>query len=118
MLGQVMFSNVAIMTREGEAAAAALALLAVLPAFQRLGIGSALVSAGLDHCRQARHARVLVLGDPAYFSRFGFVPATRYGLHPSSGSPDPSLLALELETGAFEGACGEVRYGHAFEDLA
>lgn len=117
MLGHLMISRVAIVTQEGEAGAAALALLAVLPAFQRLGVGSALVSAGLDHCRQAGHPRVLVMGDAGYFARFGFVPAARYGLQAPGGWPDTSMLALELETRAFERASGSIVYGHAFEDL-
>jgi putative acetyltransferase len=51
----------------------------VVPAFQRLGIGSALVSAGLERCRLERQARVLVLGDPVYYARFGFVAVARFG---------------------------------------
>ncbi|MEO8166057.1 MAG: N-acetyltransferase [Betaproteobacteria bacterium] len=118
MLGHVMFSKISIVTQDGEAVASVMALLAVLPAFQRLGIGSALVSAGLESCRQAGYARVLVAGDPAYFTRFGFVPAMRYGVKAPLAHPENSFMALELAAGAFAGASGGVRYGHAFDDLA
>src|SRR5512147_799435 len=80
ILGHVVLSKIVVDTEAGEVGALALAPLAVEPAFQRLGIGSALVSAGLEHCRLERQARVLVLGDPAYYARFGFVPAARFGL--------------------------------------
>ena len=48
--------------------------LAVLPERQRQGLGSALVRAGLDALRDRGTRRVLVLGDPAYYARFGFAP--------------------------------------------
>lgn len=56
----------------GDRAALALAPVAVHPAAQGLGIGSALIRAALDH---AGDTPVVVLGDPAYYSRFGFRPA-------------------------------------------
>lgn len=51
-----------------------LAPLAVLPAYQRQGIGSALVGAGLRWLRERSAAGCVVLGEPAYYGRFGFAP--------------------------------------------
>jgi len=48
--------------------------LAVAPAWQRQGIGSALVRAGLKRLEEAGVNRVFVLGDPTYYGRFGFLP--------------------------------------------
>jgi putative acetyltransferase len=117
ILGHVVFSTVAIDVPTGVAGALALAPLAVEPAFQRLGIGSALVSAGLERCRQERHTRVLVLGEPAYYARFGFVPATRFGLKDPFAAAQNTLMAMELAPGAFAVVSGNVRYGHEFDDL-
>jgi putative acetyltransferase len=117
ILGHVVFSKVVTDAEGGEVSVLALAPLAVLPAFQRLGIGSALVSAGLQRCRLERHSRVLVLGDPIYYTRFGFVPAARFGLKCPFPTSDSSFLAIELEPGAFARTSGTVRYGHEFEDL-
>jgi putative acetyltransferase len=117
ILGHVIISKVAVDAERGEVGVLALAPLAVEPAFQRLGIGSALVSAGLERCRLGRHARVLVLGDPVYYARFGFVPAARFGLKYPFPAPDHVFMAIELEPGAFVRASGTVRYGHEFNDL-
>jgi putative acetyltransferase len=54
--------------------------LAVLPAWSRRGIGAALVQAGVGSLRQRRAAGCVVLGEPEYYGRFGFVhdPALSY----------------------------------------
>lgn len=54
--------------------AALLGPLAVAPAWQRQGIGSAIVRAGLRRLEDADVNRVYVLGDPAYYGRLGFLP--------------------------------------------
>lgn len=71
VIGHVAFTICSV----GEAAdpAALLAPLAVTPAWQRRGVGSALVRAGLQHMTTHGIATALVLGDPAYYGRFGFV---------------------------------------------
>ena len=57
-----------------------LAPMAALPAEQRRGIGSALVRAGLERCKQLAFGAVVVLGHPKYYLRFDFVPASRFGI--------------------------------------
>src|SRR5258706_6231630 len=116
ILGHVVFSKIAASAEGGEVNALALAPLAVVPAFQRLGIGSALVSAGLERCRSEQQARVVVLGDPVYYARFGFVPAAKFGLKCPLPRPDNAFMAIELEPGAFVKTSGTVRYGHEFDD--
>ena len=72
-----------------------LAPLAVVPAFQRRGIGSDLVRAGLEAARSTGAAYVVVLGDPAYYGRFGFRPAASLGLSCVFGGGDAfQVLAL------------------------
>jgi putative acetyltransferase len=115
ILGHVMFSRVTI----GETAVPALSLapIAVLPAFQRLGIGSALVSAGLQQLRLVGQARVVVLGDPAYYLRFGFMPASRFGLTCPFAAAEGTFMAVALAREAFRDVAGGVTYGPEFEDL-
>jgi putative acetyltransferase len=89
-----------------------LAPLAVRPRVHRQGIGSQLVQAGLEACRAAGAGFVVVLGDPAYYSRFGFVRASQYGLLNEYGV-DEEFMALELQPGCLSYG-GLVRYGAAF----
>ena len=61
---------------DGDTSAALLAPLAVDPSVQRQGIGGALVQHGLRLLEKQNIAHVLVLGDPAYYGRFGFAAET------------------------------------------
>jgi putative acetyltransferase len=101
----------------GPASCMGLAPLAVAPAAQRRGIGSDLVRAGLEQCRRRGHAAVVVLGHPAYYPRFGFVPAARYGLRCEYSVPDDTFMALELAVGALRDRSGLVRYHAAFASV-
>ncbi|WP_428951011.1 GNAT family N-acetyltransferase [Streptomyces sp. cg35] len=81
------------------APAAALAPVAVLPEYQRVGAGSAVVRAVLEAARAHGEGIVLVLGDPAYYPRFGFTPASAYGIRPAFEVPDEAMMALDLGAG-------------------
>lgn len=72
LVGHVMFSRLTIETEAGRAPAVALAPIAVRPERQRSGIGVALAEHALDVLRQQGERLCVVLGDPAYYSRFGF----------------------------------------------
>jgi len=93
-----------------------LAPMAVLPAKQRQGIGTALVRAGLEECRRLSFEAVIVLGHADYYPRFGFVPASRYGLTCEYDVPDDVFMVLELSAGTLEGRSGVIRYHAAFGD--
>ncbi len=97
--------------------AAALAPVAVLPEFQRRGIGTNLISRGLDLLRHGLFSDkaeriVIVLGEPAYYSRFGFTAEKALPLE--SPFPPDAFMALELSPAALKGVCGRVRYPAAF----
>lgn len=115
LLGHILFSPVIIEGAAEGFAAAGLAPLAVLPAFQRLGIGSALVSAGLGRARELGYARVLVMGDPAYYQRFGFSPAAAAGIRYPGDLPQEAFMAIALEPGALDGCAGTARYAPEFD---
>ncbi len=71
IIGHVAFSRLRI--SEGPSVRAiSLAPVAVLPAHQGRGIGTALIERGLRDLRETGEALVMVLGDPAYYGRFGF----------------------------------------------
>jgi len=116
LVGYVLFSPIAIVRGEAPSPAMALGPLAILPDRQRTGIGTALVEAGLERCRTRGLALVLVLGDPAYYDRFGFTPAANASIeapYPAWGS---SYQVLALLPGALRDARGLARYPEAWRN--
>lgn len=109
--GHILYSPLAI-ERDGVVIrAAALAPVAVLPAFQGQGIGGALIRAGNARCAELGLDAIVVLGHADYYPRFGFSAQTAESLQaPFSG---PHFMALELRPGALTGG-GKVRYAWAF----
>jgi putative acetyltransferase len=110
VVGHILFSPVTIERGNDLTIAVGLAPLAVRPAFQHQGVGSALVRRGLDELRAAGHAAVVVLGHAHYYPRFGFVPARGFDLRGEPGWSDASFMAIELRPGALAGPPGRVRY--------
>ncbi len=95
------------------APAAALAPVAVAPAYQRTGAGQAVVRAVLDAARLRGERLVLVLGHPEYYPRFGFVRASAYGIKPAFEVPDDAMMALLLD-GSGPVTRGTISYPAAF----
>ena len=85
--------------------------LTVEPAFHGRGIGAALIERSLEAARDAGHGFVILVGDLAYYQRFGFVrvPPGRLVL---PGPVDMArLLVGDLSAGAFAGVAGVVGRG-------
>lgn len=110
VVGAILFTPLTIETPGGPLPAVGLSLLAVLPAYQRQGIGSALIRTGLQQLRDQGHRICCVLGHPAYYPRFGFHYCGERGLTCAFDAPLQVCMAAELQPGALDGVCGEVRY--------
>ncbi len=90
--------------------------MAVLPECQRIGIGSRLMRAGLELCRERGYDFIVLLGDPHYYSRFGFKPGRGFSLSSDYGDGD-EFQVLELRHGALAGASGRVKYIPEFKEM-
>jgi putative acetyltransferase len=114
VIGHVAFSRMQINGEGISEPAVALAPVAVLPAQQRRGIGAALIEDGLRRLRQSGETLVFVLGEPAYYGRFGFAaaPAARF----DTPYPGPYFQSLALSLRA--PSSGALRYARAFSALS
>jgi len=113
IVGHIGFSPVTLSTAPDNTSGIGLAPLAVLPDRQRRGIGSQLVKAGLEACKQAGFTYVIVLGDPGYYGQFGFSRASSYGLGNEYGVED-EFMVLALQPGRIPVAQGTIRYAPEF----
>lgn len=115
--GHILFSEVTVETNPRNRKIIGLAPLAVAPAQQRAGIGAQLTRAGLAACRAAGYDAAIVLGHPEYYPRFGFVPASRFGITCEYDVRDEVFMALELTEGALADCHGLARYQAEFNEL-
>ncbi len=113
VVGHIAFSPVTI---EGSEAlvGTGLAPVAVLPEFQHKGVGQQLIEAGLLTCEESGTDFVVVLGDPNYYSRFGFQPATNFEVGNEYGVGD-EFMVIEFAAGCLAG--GTAKYCQQFKDL-
>jgi putative acetyltransferase len=107
VVGHILLSPVTL-DGDPDTRLVGLVSLAVVPDRQGEGIGSALMRAGLDRCRELDFDGAVALGHADYYGRFGFSPAAKYGIRPSHGLPEDALLAIELRPQALEGKRGIV----------
>jgi putative acetyltransferase len=115
VVGHILFTPVTVETAEGPLQGMGLAPMAVLPQYQRRGIGSLLAQRGIAEVRSDGYPFIVVLGHPDYYPRFGFEPASRYGLACQyEGVPDEAFMVLVLEEAALKNAAGVVRYRQEF----
>ena len=118
IVGHVAFGHVAFspVTAASGIEGAGLAPIAVADRYRRRGIGAALVRTGLDACREADFGWAVVLGEPAYYSRFGFRAASELGLSDEYRG-GPAFQVIELIRGAVPVGAGLVRYAQEFATL-
>jgi putative acetyltransferase len=117
VVGHIFFTPVQIENIDRTKSAVGLAPMAVLPEYQRQGIGSQLVRAGLDTCRAQGHSLVVVVGHPAFYPKFGFVQASTAGLEYEHGVRPEAFMVIELQAGVLAHTHGIVRYRPEFSTV-
>ncbi len=116
VVGHIMFSPVSIKPYD-ELRLMGLAPMAVSPSLQRDGIGTELVKAGLQRCRDLGVGAIAVLGHPEYYPRFGFMPASQWRIKSEYDVPEEVFMMMELSPGYLERYPGTVRYNPVFADV-
>lgn len=116
IIGHIQFSPVSVKGTNGMISGMGCGPMAVLPEYQRRGIGTNLVRHGIARLREDGCPFVVVLGHPDYYPRFGFVPASLYGLKSRwEDVPDEAFMVIIIDENGLNGAHGEVRYRDEFD---
>lgn len=113
IVGHILFSPV-ILQGHTDLRLMGLGPVAVVPEFQRKGIGTALTRAGLDECRRLGVAAVVVLGYPEYYGRFGFKPARVFSIKSEYDNAGDAFMVLELIPGCLKSLSGVIEYHPSF----
>jgi putative acetyltransferase len=113
VVGHIMYSPASI----GEVTGAALGPMAVLPDFQRQGVGSRLVEAGNQRLKTARCPFIIVVGHAEYYPRFGFTPASKHNIRCEWDLPDEVFMLAVLDPMKMQGVSGLAKYRHEFSTV-
>lgn len=111
VVGHVVCSRATVSGRP----ALGLGPLSVDPAWQRRGVGSALMHTVLGAADALGEPVVVLLGNPAYYHRFGFRPASDYGIDPPVAQWAASFQARTLSTYRAQ-LRGPFEYAAPFQD--
>jgi putative acetyltransferase len=117
IVGHVLFSPVTIEAESQGFDAVGLGPVAVLPQYQKQGIGAQLIQSALQVLRERGERAVVVLGHPEYYPRFGFRTAKYFDVRCEFEVPDEAFMLLELQPDALNGVTGVARYAPAFRSV-
>ena len=115
IVGQIAYSRGIIKYKQGEKKEIiSFGPVSVLPAFQKRGVGSALIIHTINLARDMGYPAICIYGDPRYYGRFGFRCAERYDIKTADEKFAIALLALELKQGVLNNMPGKFIESAAF----
>lgn len=117
IIGHAMFCPIHIQSENGEEyPCLSLGPIAVIPDYQKQGIGGQLIEAGHRAALELNYKSVVLLGHPEYYLRFGYLPAEKWELTNTWQIDGDPWMAVELVKGSLAGKAGVVMYPEAFNE--
>ena len=116
VVGHILFTPVTIESAARTVRGMGLAPMAVLPEYQRQGIGSKLVRSGIEQLKKRQCPFIIVLGHAEYYPQFDFEPASRYGIRSEWQVEDGVFMILPLNESEMQGISGVARYSPEFAE--
>lgn len=109
LIGHIMLTNTVI-SGDVEFPILLLGPIAVVLEQRKRGVGTRLIEESFKVARELGHESVILVGDPAYYHRFGFRTAANFGIRNTNGIPDDYVMACELRLDALGGVDGAITF--------
>ncbi|MDF9408723.1 MAG: hypothetical protein A4E52_01842 [Pelotomaculum sp. PtaB.Bin013] len=106
LIGHIMLTKTYIVNNSNKYQALLLAPISVALKHRNKGVGSHLIRESFKLAKEMGYTAVLLVGDPAYYHRFGFNAAINFGIKNTHNIPDKYVMACELVPGALNGISG------------
>jgi len=110
IIGHIMLTKTAIFDGDKKQELLLLAPLCVALAYRNNGLGATLVEQAFVRARTKGYTAAVLVGDPHYYERFGFMPLQNFGIENSNGIPAPYVLAYELVPDALHKVKGFITF--------
>ena len=114
IVGHILLTKIHIQNEQQHFESLALAPVSVLPEFQNKGIGSKLIVQAHKVARELGYKSIVLLGHEAYYPRFGYQRARKYGIQLPFEAPDENCMVIELVEDGLKGVSGMVVYASEF----
>lgn len=115
LVGHILLTKIKIVNGDLAHESLVLAPMAVRADSQKEGIGGKLIREGLKRAAALGFGSVIVLGHEHYYPKFGFEPASNWGIKAPFDVPDEVFMAIELQPNALENVSGTVHYPKEFD---
>jgi putative acetyltransferase len=110
LIGHIMLTNTVIGIDGGEFPTLLLGPISVVLEHRNKGVGSRLIEESFEIARDLGHEAVVLVGNPAYYHRFGFKTAADFGIRNANGIPDEYVMACELVPNALDAVHGTITF--------
>jgi len=117
LVGHILFYPVRIKYAHGEHTTLSLGPMAVIPEYQKKGIGGKLIIEGLKRAKDFGFRSVIVVGHPEYYPKFGFTKASNWDLKVPFEVRDEVFMALEIIKGELQDKPGIIEYPKEFLEV-
>ena len=109
LIGHIMLTTMSIIDGNTTYTQLLLSPLCVALSHRKTGVGSQLVAESFRLARPMGYQAVFLVGNPAYYSRFGFRPVADFGIVNDSTIPDPYVMGCELVPNGLQGQQGSIQ---------
>jgi putative acetyltransferase len=106
LTGHIMLNRAHVVKGDQKAEILYLAPVSVVLEKRNQGVGSALIKRSFELAREMGYKAVVLVGNPAYYQRFGFKTLNSFGIKHKMDIPDELTMVCELYPGALQGIEG------------
>lgn len=106
LIGHIMLTKTYIVDGGNKFETLLLAPISVALEYRNRGVGSNLIKESFKSAKEMGYTSVLLVGDPAYYHRFGFKAAVNFCIKHTHNIPDENVMACELVPDALCGISG------------
>ncbi len=118
IVGNIIYMKAKVISDAGkEEEVISFGPVSVLPAYQGQGIGNLLIEHTMELAKQLGYKAVVIYGNPAYYHRFGFENAEKYGISTAEGKNFEEFMGKELTDGRLNSISGKLHLDELFFNI-